>query len=207
MDLRYGISELLQQAFGINSPVYFPYPIELNFPTKPIQYDVEMSEEHDYGPTDTSEFGTKILFPISIDGGKYLVFDNDGAVVQKDFKEFLFPPVTLVDFERAKVSSKRPRRGGRTTIKHVYAFNDYVIRIRGLFLNIKGGKTAQEQKDELLKIDDIVESVNITGFEFNKRKIDNIQIDRIRTRQLAGQPGVIPFDIEAYSDETEELRL
>lgn len=207
MDIRYDISQLIDLAFGIKSPVFIPFPIEIGGSPLPPKYSVELSQEVDYGPTETSWMGTKILYPMSLQGGNYQVYDDSGAVVLAKFGDFKFPPVTLVDFERSKVETKTVTNGGKGTVKQVGAFEDWSIRIRGLCLNEQGGKTAQEYKEGLLAYETILDSIPVTGSLFFEKRIDNISISRISFRQLEGKPGVIPFEIEAYSDDPIEYRI
>lgn len=207
MDLSYDISQLVEQAFGIKSPVFIPYPVQLGVNAQ-IQYSgIELTQEPDYGETDTSWMGTKILYPLSLEGGTYQTYDDKGEVVMKRYGDFKFPPVTLVDFSRSKVSTKTQRNGSRGTNKQVGGFTDWNIRIRGICLNEYNGKTAQEYKEGLLAYEDIVDSIPVIGSLFFEKRIDNIFIDSIDLRQLEGRPGVIPFEIQAYGDESELIKL
>lgn len=208
MDLRYDISNLIDLAFGIKSPVFIPYPIELNVGNPAIGYPgVELMPEQDYGETDTSWMGTKILYPVSLQGGSYQVFNEEGAVELSEFGDFKFPPVTLVDFSRRKIQTKTVTNGGKSTVKQVGAFEDWNIRIRGLCLNEYNGRTAQQYKEGLLAYEQILDSIPVYGSLFFEKGIDNISINSITFRQLEGKPGVIPFEIEADSDYPIEYRI
>ena len=208
MDARYTISQLVELAFGIKSPVFIPYPIEISTPALQSGFSGMELKVEDYGETETSWLGTPIVHPFKVLGGRYKVYNQDAAVELQDFEDFSFPPVTLIDFEREKLWERTVVAGGKSSVKEVYGFDDWVCRVRGLCLNEGvNGKTAQQYKEGLLQLENIVDTLKVSSALFAEKRIDSIFISKIRLRQLEGKPNVIPFEFDVFSDDPLELVL
>ncbi len=199
--MDYNVGLLFREAFGASLPFVVDSEVvskntNLRFPEATIK---ELPEAEAY-----SYIGTPIVSLITFKGQEYNVYNNEGVVVQKTFKDFDLPATTLVDFSQAKIINKTTVSGGNGSVKEIFSFDDWVIRMRGLCLTTPE-HTALEQYEKLLKWNEIVESIEVVGKAFTARKIYRITINGVDDRQIAMRPNVVPFEFNCWSDEPFEL--
>jgi len=123
---------------------------------------------------------------------------------------FPMPYATIVDFSRSMNCSKTKVLGVHGTVKEVYGLDDWKINIRGFCIADKsreGYKTVAEQVNALCKFRKVTEAVGVTGSIFNNKEIYSIVIDNISFNPIQGNSSVVPFTIEATSDNPYELTL
>lgn len=207
-DLRYDISQLLDAAFGVKSPIYITTPIRIGAPPPPPKFTgIEMKLE-EFVETRTSWMGTPIVMPLAFLGGKNIKsFDDKGEIIAASYDRFDLPGATLIDFAREKKIIETQLSTGYGTVKELYAFGDWDIRIRGLCLNEPGVRSAQAQKKALLEFERVAESIRVAGQVFDDTLVFNIVIKRLVLREVEGQPNTIPYELECVSDEPIELTL
>jgi hypothetical protein len=155
-----------------------------------------------------SAVGTPIVFPWHLVAGKYKSYDDKGNVIELEFaNSFEMPRATICDFSRGKIRRRTKTSGSRGTVKEMYGWEDWKINIRGVLFNDFSHtfKTAHEQKRELLRWENVGESVEVSGELFTHKGIYRIDIDEIKFSQLSGKPDLIPYEISAYSDTPIEL--
>ena len=211
---NYNIGALFQNAFGMAPGVVF------NIPSPPSVRDVEQwAHVNGYKPGTPADetmgteaklswLGTPIMFPMTFKGGNNLrMFNDKGQVERVRYADFPMPGATLVDFSRAKNIGKTEVAGGKGTVKELFSFDDWKIRIRGLCLNEPGIRTATEQKEALIAFEKLADTITVDGYFFRQFGIYQIVINSIIFRQVEGKPWVIPFEIDAESDEPIELVL
>ncbi len=232
-DIRYNISELFQAAFGTNVPVYLTQSFALSSASN-IAFsgvsennesppDVRFSVKENTGAQPAVHFtgvtpitqqeaermswlGTPILFPILFKKGSYAVYLPSGEIEKREKQDYGLPPATLTDFSRAKRITKTQVLGDTGTVKELFSLEDWRLRIRGFCLD-EPGRSAYEQLTELLSWETLADSISVGGSLFEDKSIYNIVIENMEVRQLAGQPGVIPFTIQALSDQPLELQV
>ena len=201
MDNRYNIGQLFQAAFGTTPPVYLTAPIGSDKPT-PITYSglkVAESEE----AKRLSKLGTPIVFPIKFKGGSYKFYNTKGQITEKPLTDFWLPPATMADFSRSKMLTRTNVIGGSGTVKEIYGFDDWSIRIRTLCITDQ--LNAREYERRLVQWSETVQSIAIEGELFLWKNIHNIVIESIDIRSLEGSPNVIPIELNCISDEPFEL--
>lgn len=200
---NFEIANLISRAFGLNTPTYV-LPTEApkhgalnygNIPTQPLEAAKKLSW-----------LGTPIIYPMVFKGGEYNQYAPTGKLTTTNLNSFDIPPATLVDFRRAKNISKTHLGGNNGTVKEVYGFDDWQIRIRGLCLDTPD-MSAYEQHQELLKWEQLADSIEIQGELFLDKNIYMLVIEDMVFNQLEGAPNIIPFEITAVSDEPIELIL
>lgn len=205
MDGRYEISQLLEAAFGIKAGFYITQPIIAQRPPVLQPYSATMKLEQ-VAQTRQSWLGTPIMFPMQFIGGANLrMFDEQGKVVRERFDDWDLPAATLVDFGREKVTIETQVSGGYGTVKEMYSFGDWDIRIRGLCLDEPGVRTAQQQKKALLMWERVCESVEVAGQLFDDVLVFKMMIKKLTFRQLEGKPWVIAYEMECLSDNDTDL--
>lgn len=203
--MSYQLPSIFRTAFGINAPIYLAdvyshqTPPALDFPNITVVSEQEAAQ--------LSWLGTPIMFPIKIHGGSYKFYNPKGELVSESIQDFNMPASSLVDFSRAKNITRTDVLGNNGTVKEIYGFDDWSIRIRGLCLNEPGVRTAEEQKQALLRIEQIAGAVDVLGSLFTEKNIHAITIESIDFQQVQGKPDVIPFEIRAISDEPLLLTL
>lgn len=203
MSYTYQVAELFSQAFGSRLPFVVDSEIvlgnpSLKFPEASVK---KLPEPEGYSP-----IGTPIVSLVTFKGQQYNIFDNNGVITQKKMEDYHLPPTTLVDCSRGKIINKTTVSGGTASVKEIFSFDDWVIRMRGLCLTTPD-KTALEHYEDLLQWEEIVDSIEVVGKVFTARKIYRITINNIDDRQLAMRPNVVPFEMSCWSDEPLELIL
>lgn len=159
-----------------------------------------------------SWMGTPVLFPITFkaDGldKPYKVYKPSGELESVEMQNFILPAATVTDFSRAKNIITTDVLGGNGTVKELFGFDDWQIRIRGICLDDpkrKYAPTAQEQKEALMKWERIAGSIKVEGSQFSEKNIFEIVIQSINISQLEGKPWAIKFELNAMSNEPVSL--
>ncbi|MGY0426009.1 MAG: DUF6046 domain-containing protein [Polaribacter sp.] len=200
MNTNFDIATLLSNAFGINTanfvlPNDAPQKGDAKYASIPVREKKEAKK--------MSWLGTPIIYPSVFKGSKYQQYKN-GVLELKSFKDFNIPPATLIDFRRAKNITKTRVLGNNGTVKEIYGFDDWQIRFRGLCLDTPQ-MSAYEQQQELLKWENLADSIEVIGELFKDKSIYRLVIEDISFRQPEGKQNIIPFEIAAVSDEPLEL--
>jgi len=196
MSLKPDIKELFNRAFGIK-PVSFDLPSSSNTHS-PIYGNIPVKEQEN--SSRMSWLGTPIINPVMFKGGKYNKHKPNGSGVELvAMNDWYLPPASLIDFSRSKIMSKTRIAGNNGTIKEIYGFTDWSIKIRGLCLDTPN-ESASEQYKELLKWEDLADSIDVIGKLFVDKSIYKISIEEIDFKQLEGSPNIIPFTINVISD-------
>lgn len=211
MNENYQIADLFKKAFGIEAISYaitteHPKVGDVKYQSIPVKSSEEAKK--------LSWMGTPVLFPMKFKGGDYQVYLPSGKLETKALNDFILPYTTLVDFSRAKNITKTPVLGNNGTVKEIYGFDDWKITIRGIFLDTPT-MAAYEQHKELLKWENIVDSIEVGNIEHEENKNDlfrdksiyKLTIEDISFKQPQGKQNAIPFSINACSDEPLELAL
>lgn len=228
MGIEYKITDLLAAAFDIKMPIRIPDPVAIAKGKLGQQYTVSddkqelagiyypniIMKEPDAKSVSVSWMGTPILFPFTfLNEGMdkpYTRYKKNGELEVVIMEKFELPAATVIDFSRAKNIIKTDMLGGSGTVKELFGFDDWRIRIRGICLddsNRQTAKKAHQQKEQLLRWEQICGSIKVEGELLNEKGIDEIVIESISFRQLEGKPGVMPFEIQASSNEPINLVL
>lgn len=204
IDNRVALGQLFKTAFGV-VPVYMTVPIGKTNEVKIEGFNATIKDE-DINEDEilTSVYGTPIIYPVSFEGGNYPIYDFYGKPKMKTYEQIWLPATTMVDFNRAKNVIKTNVLGANGTIKEIFGFDDWQIRIRMLCLNDNKYK-AREYADILQDWFEIAGGINVRGSIFSKKEIYNIVIDDIEIKTLAGSPNVIPIEMSASSNVPEEI--
>lgn len=198
-DIRYHVSDLLQAAFGISSPIYIPEPLLNQAPANLSYSGMETLPDYYTEGNLTSWMGTPIVFPVKFLGGSYMRYKDNGEIERVSYDDFNLPPATMFSFRRAKNIERTQISGGDGTVKEYYGFDDWVIDVRGLCLD-EPERSAAEQLTALLRWEELADSFGISGRLFEQHKISRICLDGWNDNVQQGKPGVIPFQFQMYSD-------
>lgn len=198
------ISQLFNLAFGFVPVRYYvgstvPDHVDgagyQSIPTKPVEDVKKMSW-----------MGTPVMFPMKFKGGSYQYYKPSGVLDQKQLNDFELPFASVADFRRAKNITKTNVLGSNGTVKEIYGFDDWQVRIRGLCLDTPQ-MSAYEQHKQLLKWEEIADSIEVVGELFKDKSIYRLTVEDFDFKQPQGKQNVIPFEITASSDEPLELVL
>lgn len=203
MDNRYVISQLFELAFGVKNPVYLTVPIGKQKPEEIKYPSINIKEAELEEATRLSRFGTPIIFPMKFKGGSYKIYDSKGRIQQQQYEDFWFPPATMVDFSRPKNITKTDVSGGNGTVKEIFGFDDWSIRIRTLC--IKDELSAREYEKKIVDFEKVIQSISVEGDLFGWKDIHNLTIDDIDIKSIEGSPNIIPIELLCSSDEPFEL--
>jgi hypothetical protein len=201
------VSNVLREIFGIQSPVYianawFDVPGIM-----PVYGDVKLL------PADESEvksvFGMPVFGDISFEGGIYNVYNKySGAVEKAKYGGYTLPYSCIADFSRQNNVITTPVLGSNGTVKEIYGIGDWDITIRGIAFNHdRVGNTAHEQIRQLVAWADICDGIEVGGSVFLSKNISRMVVKSIDIRPLEAKWNVIPFTVQAVSDEPIELAI
>ncbi|QQV91584.1 hypothetical protein Peternella1_48 [Winogradskyella phage Peternella_1] len=197
------ISQLFNAAFGFIPITYKPTTGTQNVGKAAYaSVPIVAAEE----ATKMSWMGTPIMFPVVFKGGTYQFYNANGELFNKQLSDFDLPPTTIVDFRQAKNVTKTNVLGANGTVKEIYGFDDWQIRIRGLCLDTPSDE-AYDLQSVLLDWNKVADSIEVQGDLFLDKDIYRITIEEINFTQPQGRHNVIPFEITASSDQPLELVL
>lgn len=202
------VSGLFSDVFGISMPIYIPWGSKMDpefGKYSDIEYlDVETDEDEVL-----SDFGTPVMAPVRFEGRKYNVYDmRTGKLTTGMFGSLTLPYTTIVQFSRPKNITKTSVLGGSGTVKEVFGLDDWKITLSGFCLpDKKLGISAQAVMDSIVSYSNIADSIEVTGSIFRRKNITNIVLETLDIRPTIGKWNVIPFQIEATSDEPIELTI
>lgn len=202
IDNRAVLGQLFKAAFG-TIPVYLTLPIGKKTPPDLSGYNPKVMESLYEEYERKSIYGTPIVFPILFKGDEYEVYDKKGQIIKRKYEDFWLPAATMVDFNRPKNIIKTNVLGGNGTVKEIYGFDDWVVRLR--ILCIDGDLKAREYEDKLIEFSKIIQPIAVQGFLFTKKEINSIVIEEIDIRSVTGSPNVIPIELSCISDEAVEI--
>ena len=206
IDNRAVLGQLFRTAFGV-SPIYIVEPLGKTEEIKIEGFNPFLKEEFiNEDKVLNSVYGTPIIFPVQFRGGDYPVYDWYGKPKMKRYDDLWLPATTMVDFSRAKNVIKTNVLGANGTVKEIFGFDDWNIRIRMLCLNDNRFK-AREYADMLQDWFEIAGGINVFGSIFSKKEIYNIVIENIDIKSVTGSPDVIPIELSAVSNEPVEIFL
>lgn len=213
------VGKLLGDVFGVQSPVYLPtwwkgrdYQAEAysgvkidSLSNQPDDYTIALNDDivDDDSPV---RFGNKTFGSFWLRGGKYLSYNQYSGKLEKNtYSKFLMPLATIVEFNRDKNIVKTPTTGSSGTVKEIYGLDDWNITINGIILpdaERKGiEKTVEGQKEILQRFCEIAGSLEVDGQIFYNRRISRITIEKLAFSPIQGKPNMMPFTIQACSDE------
>jgi hypothetical protein len=215
------VGNVLREVFGIQSPVYlanawFDHPTimpkgyeltELEKAQFPNYEDVRLLLPE--ASETTSMFGTPVLGDITFEAGSYNIHNKYTGVIEKArYDKYTLPYSCIVDFSRQNNVITTPVLGGSGTVKEIYGIGDWDITIRGIAFNDdKAGNSAHKQINQLIRWSDLCDSIEVGGSVFLNKGIDRIVIKSIDIQPIEAKWNVIPFTIQAISDEPIELTL
>ena len=206
IDNRVVLGQLFKLAFG-TTPIYMPFPIGKPQEVDMSGYKAELKEEPIYKDVvRQSIYGTPVVFPIMFRGGTFKKYDDKGKIIDFSMSDFWLPDATMVDFSRAKNIVKTNVLGSNGTVKEIYGFDDWNIRIRSLC--IKGrDMTARDFEKHLTEWFQITGSIGVQGSLFLEKGITSIVLEDMDIKSITGSPDVIPIEFQAVSDEAIELQI
>lgn len=199
MDRRFEISQLFKLAFGVSSPVYLTFPIGKQKQPEIHYSGIKLKESELPEAERLSRFGTPIIFPVKFIADDYKVYDDNAKIIKRKFADFWFPPATMVDFSKDKAIINTNVIGGSGTVKEIFGFEDWSIRIRTLCITDE--ISAREYEKRIIEWFNVVQSIKVEGDLFQGKNIFNIVIEDIDIKSIEGKPGVIPIELSCSSDQ------
>lgn len=203
MDRRYEISQLMKLAFGGSSPVYLTFPIGKQRQRDIVYPSIEVKQSELKEAERLSRFGTPIIFPVQFEGGDYKEYDKNAKIIKRNHESFWFPPATMVDFSQSKNLTRTDVLGGNGSVKEIFGFQDWSIRIRTLCITDE--LTAREYEERIIQWSKVTQSIKVIGELFGNKDVHNLVIEDIDIKSLEGSPNVIPIELSCSSDQPFEL--
>lgn len=212
------VKQVIAEVFGIQSPIQIiggllneNYKISTNNADKQIyQFQNNIALKDDiYANSEISQLGTPVLGVVKFEGGDYNVFNKYSSKVEKaTYLAYTLPYSVLIDFSRENNVILTKTLGGGT-VKEIFGVGDWKINIRGIAVNggDKVGNSAHKQIDALIKWADICDAIECSGTLFDSKQIRRLVIQNFEIQPIEAKYNVIPFQIEAISDDPLELIL
>lgn len=159
-----------------------------------------------------SWLGTPIHFKFALKGGLYRAYDLEGNIEEREMQELQMPLSTMVEFSRAKRIKTTPTVGGYGTVKEMYGFEDWSIRIRGICLNDPSHPQhtqAEDQRNAIQRFEDLADAINLVEDDniFTQLGIYSLVIRSVNFPSIPGRPNYLPFELNCVSDKPLELIL
>ncbi|MDR0872985.1 MAG: DUF6046 domain-containing protein [Prevotellaceae bacterium] len=216
------VGSVISQVFGINSPIYIPWG--KTFSALPVEYEASTTGQSPYHlPTfenlqfttddeaeERSIFGLPVLGVVRFESGTYNEYNRStGVVERREYGRYTLPYSCLIDFSRQSNVITTNVMGNTGTVKELYGLGDWDINIRGIAVNgvDKAKSSALAQIDQLVRMQDINDAIEVSGDLFVAKGIHRIVIKNLNIQPVEAKFNVIPFQIQAVSDEPLELQL
>nr|DAY07790.1 MAG TPA: hypothetical protein [Bacteriophage sp.] len=196
------VAAIISEIFGI--AVYRPAP-ERPAATQPTFRSVDFVGKADAEAV--SDFNLPVFGVVKFKGGSYNTYNERGQVVKQRMNDFVLPYSCIVDFSREKIITETQTLGGTGTVKELYGLGDWQINISGIAFGNRSDSSAEAHRivAELTQWANICDSISVEGEVFGSKDIDNIVIKKLDIKPIEAKFDVIPFTIEAASDEPIEL--
>ncbi len=156
--------------------------------------------------------GLPVFQPIYFKGGRLPVLGSGreaGQVVLDDYAGWQLPDTATAEIKRSKAITKSSPNGAASSVKELWAFEDWDITIRGLLLDLKGRPNhfPADQLTMLHRWEQVVDAIAVEGGLFGYLGIRRLVIESMSLGRVAGMPNVIPFQLQCVSDEELEVTL
>lgn len=208
---RFNIPSALVQLYGLLNPIRFPGAngtVEQDNPEVSFA-GVQVVEDSESRPT--SHIGTPIWHPITLRGGTYKSYDHQGKVVETDLGDLRLPVTSVSEMSSTKTITKTQVSASGASVKEVYGFGDWDIRITGILIDETkhphGATTIETMEERLLQFDELADSVGVDSDIFNRRGIDRLVIKSINFQQIPGRPRMVGYQMQCESDAPLELLI
>lgn len=202
-DFSYDLSDLFARAFGHTTALYAtPSAVHAKGDTTLKGVKVKQSPQ----AKEMSWLGTPIMFAVKFKRGTYQAYRANGELHSVERGDFSLPAATLIDFKRTKNLTQTPVLGDTGTVKEMFGFDNWHISIKGFCLDEPQQK-AYEQLAALLEWEALASGIEVSGELFTDKQIYKLVIQGISIPQIQGRPSVIPFTLDAVSDQALELLL
>lgn len=208
---RFNIPSALALLYGIVRPITFP-----GLATEAEQQNPDISFSGvqvvpDEEARATSHIGTPIFYPITLRGGTYKSYDHQGKVVDTQLGDLRLPISSVVEMSSTKVITKTQVSASGASVKEVYGFGDWDIRITGILFDEQthpnGANTVETMEARLLEFDELADSIGVDAELFNRRGIDRLVIRSINFQAIPGKPRLIGYQMQCESDAPIELLI
>jgi len=200
--ISFNIPQLLNEAFPSTLRTGFGVIVgedQTNVPKYPGTIQV-----HEREVQEMNHLGLPIFDPVIFEKGKYN-FLEDGKVVARDVPEIQLPLVTTIELSREKKIQETRPNGSVGSVKEMWAFSDWKVRIRGLILQGDPFAFPEDHIRNLRKLEEIADAVRVSSFLFYLFKIKRLVIKSVSVASVQGAPNSLPFFIDAVSDEALEI--
>jgi len=214
------LASMMSDIFGICIPVYIPYgkgepailpnyePVGSADSFLPNYENIIFTESQQ--SEIKSKFGLPVFGTVTFKGGTYNQYDRySGRIKQAMCAEYTLPYSCLIEFSRENAVITTNLLGNQGTVKELFGLGDWNISIKGIAVNglDRVGNDAHTQIENLVAWHEINDAIGVGGSLFSSKGIDRIVIKSLNIQPIEAKYNVIPFTIEALSDEPLELQL
>jgi len=111
----------------------------------------------------------------------------------------------VIEVSQAKIIERTTVRGRNGTVKEYWSMDDYSVRIRGALIEPRPDVYPREQTETLHAVLNAPNSLKVVSRFLQMYGIYEITVKDFTFLPVEGKTNVQFFDIQAYSDEPEEL--
>ncbi len=208
---RFNIPSALALLYRIARPVTFPGVAQQAEEANPAITFGGVQVVRDEDVYATSSIGTPILLPITLRGGEYKRYSEQGRVVDTRIGDLRLPITSVVEMSVAKNITKTQVSAAGASVKEVYSFGDWDIRISGIIIDEgthpQRANTVEAMEARMLEFDVLADSIGVEAELFNRRGIDRLVIRSLNFQQVPGKPRMIAYQMQCDSDAPIELLI
>lgn len=205
---RFGVPGPLAVLYGILRPVRYPGVATLQQEELPEVSFGELAITEDEARS-VSHLGTPIYYPILLKGGEYKQYDRNGEVQRVRVGDLRMPLSSVVEMSRSKVLTTTRVVAAQSTVKEIYAHDDWTIRVSGILLDEpqhpQGATTIEAMQERLLEFEALADAIEVEAELLHQRQVYRMVIKSISFNQLPGKPRMHGFQMECVSDDALEL--
>lgn len=208
---RFHIPSALALLYGIARPISFPGILQKAEEANPEVTFSGVRVVSDEEARPISHIGTPIFHPITLRGGTYKSYDHRGRIAEAVLGDLRLPISSVVEMSSTKTITKTQVSASGASVKEVYGFSDWDIRITGILFDEKthphGANTVEAMEARILEFDELADSIGVDADLFNRRGIDRLVIRSINFQAIPGRPRMIGYQMQCESDAPIELLI
>ena len=208
---RFNIPSALVALYGIARPITFPgYAQRAERDNPDITFaGVRVVEDDEV--RQVSAIGTPIFHPITLRGGTYRTYDSQGRIVERTLGDLRLPISSVIEMSQTKTVTKTQVSASGATVKEIYAFGDWDVRITGIMFDEKrhphGAVDVEGMEERILEFNAMADSIGVDCDLLNRRGVDRLVIRSINFQAMPGRPRMIGYQLQCDSDAALELMI
>ena len=208
---RFSIPSALALLYRVATPVTFPGAAQEAEESNPDISFGGVRVVDDSDQYEISHIGTPIMFPITLVGGNYRTYDVNGQVLDTSLSDLRLPISSVIEMSNSKTITTTPVSANGGTVKEIFAFGEWDIRISGIIFDEKthphGATTVERMEHRMRVFDQLADSIGVECALLNRRGIQRLVIKSLNFQAVPGKPRMVGYQMQCESDAPLELLI